>query len=460
MKKTTDDANFTGSQSVFNVDPELFQKGLVVISTDLTDLGQNNRHVRVSSHNLKFSDEHYRPQSKAYKKVSSLLKKLLTYSTTTCLPISSAASVSLYNPKRHGEIFIPISLPSGNGMYISPWTSQKYTDDFRGFDSFVSAGCMFGGALSAVFSNGSIRPLIDHQLPIPEHCIIEDISLATNSPFERVLFHDFKKNCEIIKALSNHERRPKLLFHMSSEGYILFGFKLFLQNKMSRHALNKLITIIQEHTHEYETRLREIGDEFGIELSTTSPFENIFSAVKGLITCEKLCLLFDLDSNTDFFSADAEKDATIKCLRLLQENGGNKTHNALWQKCKPVTLDVVSMEALFSIGNAIVIAQGSQDWSTQTCSLLPLSENQIQIKHHSLTKAGKSLFPPVVYITTLDWVIPNDSRGLLFYSRQSDELENLFATDLLSKASRNLGFFAQSTCAAQTLTVLPLKPEV
>ncbi|MCC5791666.1 MAG: hypothetical protein JJT82_03545 [Legionellaceae bacterium] len=428
---------------------DFFKKGLVVVATDQHEKATD---INVASHTLTFSSPEKKPRAREFKKGQKLLHQLTKYSSKSDIPISSPQSdVCLFNAKRAGEIFFPIGLSSANGMYVLPWSGKPLDANFDGFERFVTAGCMFGGALQAVLTDKSRIPLIDHALVLPPPNMVEEIEYNTEmaNPFEMVLFHEFEKNCEMIKALTKQGQRPKILHHLPAEDYMLFGFKLYIQGKMSKPALDKLLQSVLVQKQEHTTKLHTLCSHYGIDLELTSPFENIFSGLHAPLTTDTVCTLLGLDMQQKITAQEVEKNMTQICLKLLQKNGRNTTHQLLWTQLTDSPSSVNDIESLFHVGNALIIAQGANNkQDNQVCSILPLSEKQIQVQYDVLKKHSAVPLPSVVNLTTLDPVITYSptSKGLIFYLMLAlDNLGKLLKEDgVLQAASKNLKFFSES----------------
>ena len=111
------------------------------------------------------------------------------------------------------------------------------------------------------------------------------------------------------------------------------------------------------------------------------------------------------------------------------------------------------LEDLFPISNAVwpaVASKGQDDY--KVCSLLPISEKQIQVnyanlnRYFNLNKNNRS-YPAIVNLTYLESIFAysRNSKGNLFYSRNcSNTLQELITQKhLVSYACRNIGLFCE-----------------
>jgi len=179
-----------------------------------------------------------------------------------------------------------------------------------------------------------------------------------------------------------------------------------------------------------------------------SPFENLF----GLIDLENptKCILSKLNL-IDFIekpcAEDAETILVSLCLLGLTTNKFNHDHRKIWGDfLKIADNNPKNIEELFKIANTVIVAMGSKNKDNyDTCSILPLSEKQIQLQY---TKNIGGSYPKVFNLSVFEPVITHSptTNGLLFYfSCKSTVLSTLILDKKLDYlAARNLSFFANS----------------
>lgn len=93
--------------------------------------------------------------------------------------------------------------------------------------------------------------------------------------------------------------------------------------------------------------------------------------------------------------------------------------------------NINTVEDLFKKANALMIYLASQNkHDHKTCSLLPVTEKQIQLTYQQLSKEAPKIYPPVFNLTALDPIITtsecnNSKNGLLFYYDDPGALNDL-----------------------------------
>jgi hypothetical protein len=213
-------------------------------------------------------------------------------------PIEFNTNYFIQTANRRDEIFFPLSLNYNKteaGFFIYPWCSDKIEiSQSQRFKTFITAGCMFGSYLvGSDYNLDSHKPLIKHDIKFTGDDEINGIQyLAENNPYEEIVFWEFEKLLYFIQAtaIALEEKSPhkdeiinkvRLLYHLPSVDYMLFGIKIFLQGRMTLGALNELFDCINREKEHYLLRLNNILADLSlqdkIELDIRSPFDALLS---------------------------------------------------------------------------------------------------------------------------------------------------------------------------------------
>ena len=433
-----------------------FQRGVLIVkpahhvAPEVLSIGDRTFYFSDEVQFLKKSVQKY------FKKKLELLQKLVSFSKTK-LPIKSLILTesprSLFNENRREEHFLPLEFSNHRGLYILPWTNTESLTDFIGFRQFVTAGCLFGGNLKGITEQGSRYLLIDHhlELPVEEKIIRIEYDFADlSNPFEIMLFSEFEKTCLLIEALSESERPKQLSYHLPALDYVLFGIKLFLKNTLVRTALQSFFDLVRVKRNEHIQKLSAIADQHEIIINFISPFDHLFPIEWHSAPLEQLLSQLGISDG----SVTNEKMLVSRCIHLLQTQDFNLVHQEKWRKIFALNApdnEISDIEVLFKFANALIIAIASHGLPHyHTCSILPLSEKQIQVHYDSLTKNSSLNFPAIINLTLFESVVAysTHSKGLLFYFDCYLELlgKLLRTSRLVSQASINLGFFARGLC--------------
>ena len=458
----TDAANPPVTWVLFNglwINSDYFQKGIIVVAHGYEAIpgplciGDREFYFSSDLNPLK------KLTTKYVRKKMDLLQNLVTFSQTkslTTAPTLTENPVILFNEKRREELFLPLDFSDHRGLYVLPWTSTEELIDFKGFRQFVTAGCLFGGNLKGVTQNGFRCPLVDHhlRLPLGEKIVRIDYDFAElANPFESILFIEFEKTCLLIDAFSELHAPKHLLYHLPTSDYILFGIKLFLNHEISVEALQHFYDLILVKKAEHIQKLGSMAQQHDIIINFVSPFDNLFSVESPGANLEQLLLLLGMSLRLESpgCSVDHEKEVVSRCIHLLQTQNLNRLQQEKWidfivLSCKDG--EITTIEALFKLANALIIATATHGLANdQTCSILPLSEKQIQVQYDRLRKASRVHHPTIVNLTLFEGVMAYSAlnRGLLFYFDCClESLGRILKTNsLIKQASKNLSFFAQ-----------------
>jgi hypothetical protein len=316
--------------------------------------------------------------------------------------------------------------------------------------------------MQGITQDGDAVTLINHQLTLRPGQKIEYIryNAKDGNPFEQVLFHEFEKTCTLIKAFTKSDQPKKLLYHLPTFDYIIFSLKLFIHNQISYSALDNFIQAVLSLQLVYKEKLGSLCQSHGIEIVFQSPFSNLFDNINIDNPTQSIISQLKIkteEGSTKETQEEQERLFTTFCLSKLTTTGaGNKIHARIWKDFIASKISAPdTIEDLFKIANTVIVATASQGLKDyETCSLLPLSEKQIQLEYESCRDKCNKRFPDKqpVYPSTLNLTVfepvitysPTTS-GLLFYlSGSLNSLSSLITEkEIIHHATRNIGFFAQ-----------------
>ena len=361
------------------------------------------------------------------------------------------------NKKRRDEIFSPLTLNDEIGFYICPWTSttdsnftKNTTDAFKGFKQFVTAGCLFGSSLKGFDQlNGATLPLIKHDIKFYPGQIINEINLGKYAPYEDVLFHDLEKIACLIDSFSMEGEQKQLLYHLPYHDYILYGLELYIRGRMTYKALAELIEYIHEKKAIHISKINEVCERHQIKVTIESPFENLFCNIADCLTILETLNIpttnddIDAESISEAHRQENEKKLVKTCLTLLGNNSYNITHAQVWKDFikKAGEENVNTLEDLFKIANAVMVGVAASDTEKYTtCSLLPISEKQIQCSYAKCV--DHATYPSIVNFTFLDPLLTygQGNNGLVFYCAgyETTLSELINETGILNYAQQNM----------------------
>ena len=452
-----------------------FDRGIVIVSTT----GINDDKVNssgsfiINGREFVFSTPHadhtkiVSPDTRALKKTTTILSILSTFAleNRSYIHSSDENNIVLFNKLRREEIFLPVTFNSPDepiGLYIYPWTTKPIQKEtFSGFKQFVTAGCLFGASMRAITQDGDDLALIDHRIQLRPGQRIHRLQYdsTTESPFELTLLSEFEKTCHLINAFARLDEPKRLTYHLPAYDYILFGIELLIRDQMTFDALDKFIQAILLKQAEYQDKIGAMGRRHGIEIQFSSPFDNLFYPPDPSNPTLSLCRQLGLDPEhlSSKITEHIEQDLVQKCLVLLQTNIINTAQQKIWQDFITINDHELSdIESLFKIANAAMVATtsfGKNDH--ETCSLLPLSEKQIQIGYDDYCKKYTRYFPErinpypaAINITLFEPVITYSptTNGLLFYfSCCLTTLSSLISNKNISHyATKNVTLFSKS----------------
>jgi len=468
----------------------LFDKGITVIRSP-----QYNPEMPIDDTHFFIKDREFSfiPRSDADAKkpraliMSEALVKFAHNKETIAVSLPKQGSL-LRNRKRHEETFIPIVFNQGNpgefGLYLYPWLSQKEEtaaniDKFFGFEEFVTAGCLLGSSAQGKDQRGFIIPeLIKHNYEFHPGQKIHRIQLQKDSPYEDKLFADFEKSACFIDAFTMPEKPKKLLYHLPYYDYTLFvAIEMFIRGHITLVAMGELLKIIFEKKSLHVKTISEICKTHNIDVTFESPFENLFNP--DLLTgienqpqedqpqkdrLEKLLATVILKwLNIDAAEIDPktlseetrttnEKRLVKSCIERLRQNTFHRAHQAVWADFTQAVdhSQLNNLEDLFKLANAVMVAvaaRGKRNY--RVCSLLPLSEKQIQLGYTDCLKKYPRLTEkyPAIYCATLMESLVTYSfstAGMPFYySENPKDLSKLITReDIIGKAYKNVGLFS------------------
>lgn len=406
----------------------------------------------------------------------------------------------IVNKRRREEVFFPLYVRDHNaqsvGFYIYPRISGKatHTDEQRPvrFNHFVTAVCMLGSSLVGIDQRENELSLIKHGL---DTALFTDQRITAVEyreelcSYEKAVFVEFEHLLSMARHLSEDSGGKTFLVHMPGFDYLLFAADLVAAGQMTLGAFEQLSHIIIERSAVYKQKLESIFQKNPLSRSTDlliqSPFENIFGSydeyfesVTSVYDKIRACLNCDFPELGNI--KDNQRDLVEKCLEKLVGNTKNSSHRAVWADVLSAldsTKRPCTMEELLRLANAVMVAYASRGYrADQTCSILPITEKQIQVAHEELpilrmndkhTRDGDGYYSDTCYVAYVDTMITykcsDDAlevsnaavkkdatkRGLPFYfNRRGSEMTKLIEeSNILSLAHQNIG----STLSAVSL---------
>lgn len=465
----------------------IYSSGRKQIAVSHAHLGILSAHVvtrthkieDINPHSLVFGERHLQFQARTDHDISKAVKSLVMgalprvgKSTQLLAQLTGSDLRQLVllpffrNTARSEEIFYPIKLNENLGVYVYPWiptnTEIQPTAQIK-FNKFVTAGCLFGSSIWGVDQETNHVPLIKHDHQWKGDQIIHEIVSTQDSLYEVMQFNQINAIAQLINKFSNNTPLPELDYHLPTFDYVLHGIKLFLNNKITREALEDFFYLIAERKEQHIKKINEICAAHNVKVNIESPFDNVF-AVKGESQEDFVNSIYEafpfLKENV---ATPTEKDFVGLCLeKLCSENPHvqpnkpkNKNHIQLWNAySKAADFKADDIEDLFKLANPIMIGSatvGKQ--SFQVCSMLPASEKQIQVEYQNLNKKTNQSLPPAFNITLLDtlpaYSASNKFNGVTFYSSDPD------LDRCISEIEEHL--IAAQKRAAELATLIPLE---
>ena len=459
-----------------SINARFFKRGLILVSSG----GEALAHPAIKTDYFSINERDFylidpstspdnpKADKSSLKNTRILLEQLTVFSIDHGSPIKTFGDkVVLFNKRHREEIFLPVVLSSGTerpGLYLYPWISKrKHPFGFSGFNQFVTAGCLFGANLEGVDQDGNHFSLINHHLRLKPGQRIDKIYYDEDvaSPYEQLLFAEMGKQCVLIDTLAKAERPKRLLFHLPAYDYILFGIQLYINNKLSYEALDSFIKLIFIKRNLYKKTIGAICGEHAIDVSFASPFDNLFGTLifeEGITETilTKICITESDHDMESYKYEQVEEDVVAKCLTQLLTNEHDTELRSIWQDFIKLNAGVPSktIESLFKIANTIMVAKATRkNDDYETCSLLPLSEKQIQVNYDSYSKKQMKShdtefnhhYPAVVNITTFEPLLAysETTNGLLFYFSVFQKALSSLIVDkkILEHANNNVGRF-------------------
>jgi len=356
---------------------------------------------------------------------------------------STYSTLSLCNTKRREECFLPFSFQTEThetlGFYLYSWLAKNVKNlELSGFEQFVTAGCMFGASLKGIDQYGATIELIKHDRKFHATQIIQkiDYNSKTPNPYEEMLFAETSKLALLINRLTKKGQKAKLYYHLPYYDYMLFGIKLYISKNITLNALSQFFKAICQKKNTYVKKISHICSNNNIELVIESPFDNLFGTTLDMYTKDmtedilkklnftnaspEIINMHSKDEQVEPTREDIERTLVQECLNKLKENKFKENHQVIWRDfiVDKGVANIKTLEDLFKLANASMIAiaaKNNKDY--ETCSLLPLSEKQIQLGYTNHCKHSNKKYPEVFNANFLDPIISYDhiSKGLLFY---------------------------------------------
>ena len=487
----TNDSQLKPTSSLV-LNEHFYKRGILLVSSKDSkskEIFEEEDSFSLNDRRFYFSDKKqttnkFKPSPSEVKKALSLIAPLKKHTQFHDADMTTYGDqFFLFNTRHREEIFLPILLPSKNSersqfsMFLYPWLGKRkksFADSFNGFSNFVTAGCMFGSSLTAIDKRGQTFALIDHHLKLSSDEKIADIQYKQEDSvaFEQVLFDQIEKQCAFINALSESSKPKQLIFHLPAYDYILFGTKLFLNGHLSKPQLDKLIKLCLLKKEEYIKTIEDLCSKYDIAVNFVSPFDNLFGNLSASRRDTLATVLSAVGLDDDFFRTNTDRTKwdrlfVAKCLQMVVKNTYNLEQQAVWKDLLRISLEnnTLQFESILNMANAVVIAtaaKGKADYST--CSLLPITEKQIQIQYESYSKKlsaepnrlESDKYPAVFNATFFEQLLAysEKTKGILFYFGESlVSLASIASKKIFSSADGNFStFFGQQDD-------LPTKPQ-
>lgn len=279
--------------------------------------------------------------------------------------------------------------------------------------------------------------------------------------------------------MSNDRSNKELYYHLPDYDYILYGIKLFIRGNMSLHALDEFIQYVFLKSMEYRNKIISLCGVHSIRVIIQSPFDNVFGLSGKGRTTEAILQTLNLSENESRYSTmtsqqkdRCEFELTCLILKRLQENNYDHLHRKLWSSilsvlCTDNHSGLNTIEQLFQMANALMISVASTgNKKNQTCSLLPLTEKQIQVSYSQISEqfskrdGDQNELPVAFNITFLDQAIgysPNSNGSLFYFDTCKESLSELLRhKHIMQEAYKNLCLFANPASVKSSIELNPV----
>lgn len=462
------------------INSDLFKRGIIAVRPYMFNPPKQSitdgTHFTLSSRELLFGNSENKTGAKKTIKLLNNLEKFYGQQGS----FEENQNIVIFNKTRREEMFLPILVKDMQeknfGFYIYPWLSLNSNDfKFSGFKQFVIAGCIFGSSLKGRDQYGGAFELIKHDIKFYAAQKIVDIefNLKAFSPYEITLFSEFEKLALLIKRLAKRHETVRLYYHLPSYDYILFGVELFLRGRITLSALDLFFKAVFLRKSQHINEINRICKIHEIEVNIESPFENLFGILSNEYECTKFILnkleLCEKEIEPELnekLQNENEKMFVQYCLDRLKTNAQYENHRQTWESFISIgEFEITNLEQLFKMANAVMVALACKDKKDyETCSLLPLSEKQIQVSYADLNKKLNNQYPAVFNITTLDPLVSydNNNNGLLFYFRNCQETLAKLITKrkILDRAHENISHYVTKKDPLDIETILTKQKNV
>lgn len=363
------------------VNAPAFRAGILLIA-DNKDMTQFAGQQQGSNWHIKFKvgSRNYElyPQDRIDPKHLPLTEHLRSLTNRSDKSVSRVANKTflpaIYNANRRDEIFYPLtftyvannssssttSAPTvKHAFYVYPWLSASAKSkkssspvSSKGFDTFVTATCMFGGHITGIDSTcQTSRQLIKHDAAYHEGEKIDTILIPeraddanfekTLGPYEITAFIEFEETAQCVKQLADPAKKPLLYCHLPYYDYILFGIKLFIQGRITVDALNDFFKYILERKDQYIEKMTTTCRAHGVDLKAETPFKNLDKQLNMQkvdegkyaatilsnfgISCDEVAPGKDLEAKKN-----NEKAFVDRLITLLQTSTTDSAHQQIW----------------------------------------------------------------------------------------------------------------------------------
>jgi hypothetical protein len=446
--------NWVSCGQGFKHNVALFKKGIIVVKPEKSGfslrLPSEETQFSLGTRELVFTETTHAGNAKSKKDL--LFNQLQNFCRSANGAQTEYTTLEFFNRKRRDEKFSSLVIDEQVGFYLYPWlsTSSNIRElAFSGFKKYVTAGCIYGAAIEGRDQNGFSIGLIKHDIQFFEKQKIVRIDAEERfSSYEEMLFGELAESVKLMKQLSVKTKghSVELYYHLPYYDYVLYGVELFIRGRITLPALDSFFNAIFSRKLEHENKIRDIFRASEIAVKIESPFENLFgilpatgkssSYVKFILGKLYLpCKELKLNENEE---KRREQEIVKRCLEFLKTNTYNLEHRQIWEDFLAVTGDIATIEELFKIANPVMIACAAKGTGNgETCSLLPVSEKQIQLGYADLSKKLQNReYPAVFNLTTIDPVIAYDNENVnTVYDRNNNDAYNSKSSSTDSQSS-------------------------
>ncbi|MCX7117706.1 MAG: hypothetical protein NTW94_07375 [Legionellales bacterium] len=407
--------------------------------------------------------------------------------------------ICVRNKNRREEIFWPAPLTETEAPYLYPWTSKKGPMPTElVFQTYVTAGEVFGWSLEGVFESGTRVPMIKHDVRLGDEALIVGIAADGDcSPYEAFLFKSLGQFAAFMQRSSVTGEIIDFVYHLPYYDHILLGVGLFVSNKMTLSALDLFLKCILDKCEKHMDRIQEIfltsELKATLDIIMESPFVGIFGPIDSLLervgwdvtregsTELAVAILSYLDIPSSIPSEEIsiyERQLLRTCKQRLLERHeyteGDTFFRALHHAWSDYGLDDIDTLAdLLKLGSGLIIAASAHGkQGERICSWLPMSEQENALGYdrylprlnrrvtcdgaEAKTSEEEGPYPSIMNLVLLEPALytPANKSGNIFRDRSAcrKAFVSLVDSDLLDFATRNALTFSEGTSQSLSLT--------